>query len=298
MNLTPRHVVVLALGLAACNETIGGQKPVGGSVDTEAEIQRFLRNTYLDLAGRPPTDDEMATATTRLQEAGNTPTARGELVGELLDGGTFAMVWVEELENAIFGGNDLESQYAFVCGIIRGTAQDCQTCTQTDSCACTCANLPTYFEERAGLRLVPVDFADGIASSVIERQYAAAFGYFALNGGPDTRVRALFEDFLLRPAELDEIENGRSMIFGALIPGSPAGLLFHRHGASYADLLDIVFSSEIYREAVVRRTFDRYLQREPTSIELAHFTSTLDAAEPDLRDVVRAVVSSREYFER
>jgi hypothetical protein len=158
--------------------------------------------------------------------------------------------------------------------------------------------LPSYLDERAALRLAPVDFADGVASSVIERQYAQSFGYFALTGSPDTRVSALFEDFLSRPAEADEIANGRSMIFGALIPGSPAGLLFHRHGANYTDMLDIVFTSEVYREAIVRRTFDRYLQRQPSSIELAHFTSTLDAAEPDLRDVVRAVVSSREYFER
>jgi hypothetical protein len=158
--------------------------------------------------------------------------------------------------------------------------------------------LPTYLAERANLRLVPVDFADGVSSSVLERQYANAAGYFALAGAPDTRVRTLFDDFLSRPAEADEIENGRSMIFGAIIPGSPAGLLFHRHGASYADLVDIMFSSEVYRESIARRAFQRYLQREPNSIELAHFTSTLDAAEPDLRSVVRAVVSSREYFER
>ena len=36
----------------------------------------------------------------------------------------------------------------------------------------------------------------------------------------------------------------------------------------------------------------------PDSIELAHFTFPLDVAEPDLRGVVRAVVSSREYFDQ
>jgi hypothetical protein len=86
------------------------------------------------------------------------------------------------------------------------------------------------------------------------------------------------------------------MILGALLPGAPAGLMFHRLGASYADLIDIVFASEVYREALVRRVFERYLARPPTGPELAHFVSTLDAIDPDVRGLVRAVASSREYF--
>jgi len=74
--------------------------------------------------------------------------------------------------------------------------------------------------------------------------------------------------------------------------------MFHRHGKDYAELIDIIFDSEVYRESMVRRVFTRYLAREPSSIELAHFTATLDANAPDMRDLVRAVVSSREYFEQ
>lgn len=286
------------LCIAACNETHNGQQPVGGAVDTEAQVQRYLRHAYLDLEGRAPTDDELATATTRLQAAGNTAAARGELVGELIDGSEFATVWTQELENAIFGGNSLEEQYDLVCGIIRGTDPECLSCSLADSCACQCTSLMAYNDERAELRLVPIQFADGNSSSSIERRYASSVGYFALAGAAETRVRTLFDDFLSRPAEADEIENGRSMIFGAIIPGSPAGLMFHRHGASYADLVDIVFSSEVYRESIVRRVFERYLARAVDPIELAHFTNALDADDPDLREVVRAVVSSREYFDQ
>jgi hypothetical protein len=123
-----------------------------------------------------------------------------------------------------------------------------------------------------------------------------ASAYFALASSPEARVKALFDDFLARTAEADEVENGRAMIIGPVIPGSPAGLVFHRLGASYADLVDIVFHSEVYREAVVRRVFERYLARSPSPAELAHFVATLDATDPDARGLVRAVVSSREYF--
>ncbi len=297
MSFQLRHVVAV-LCLAACDQNHGGQQPIGGAVDTEAEIQRYLRHAYLDLSGKPPTDEDLAAATTRLQDAGNTPTARGELIDELMAKPQFATVWVEELENGIFGGNNLEQQYDQVCGIIRGTTPACLSCTIADSCACTCPEELPYFTERANLRLSPTDFSDGVKSGVIERRYALAYGYYALAGAPETRVKTLFDDFLSRTAEPDEVENGRSMIFGAIIPGSPAGLLFHRHGATYADLVDIVFTSEVYREAVVRRVFERYLARTPDPIELAHFTFPLDVAEPDLRGVVRAVASSREYFDQ
>jgi hypothetical protein len=151
--------------------------------------------------------------------------------------------------------------------------------------------------ERTQLATNVADFGAATKSSTIERRYAAAQGYYALAGAAENRVKTLFTDFLARPAEADEIENGRAMVFGS-ITGTPCGLLFHREGKNYTEMLDIVFGSEVYREAIVRRVFERYLAREPSSAELAHFVTTLDAAEPDLRGVVRAVVSSREYFDQ
>ncbi len=292
------RLLATLLCLAACNDTIPAGKPIGTTVDTEAEIQRFLRRAHLDLTGAVPTDAELAAGTTRLRDAGNTAAARAELADELLAGDRFAALWIEELENSIFGGNTLEQQYAFVCGIVRGTVPACQSCTMQDSCACTCANLPAFNTERAGLRTTAADLRGGMKTSSIERRYAKAMAYFVLIGSPEARTRALFDDFLSRPAEPDEIENGRGMIIGPIFPGSPAGLMFHRHGSTYDDLLDIVFDSEVYREAVIRRVFERYLARSPKPIELAHFLTTLDANDPDARDLVRAVMSSREYFDQ
>lgn len=293
-----RLLLSIPLCLAACETTIDGQKPVGSQTDSEAEVQRYVRRAYLDLSGRPPADADLQATTTRLRDANNTAAARGAFVDELVAADDYATLWVEELENGIFGGNTLDMQYAFVCSIVRGQDRSCDACTQADSCACTCGILPTLLAERTDLAKATADFKSGVASSDIERRYAAAIGYFALAGTPEGRVGALFDDFLARQAELDEIENGRAMIFGAIFPGAPAGLMFHRHGSDYADLIDILFDSEVYREAIVRRVFGRYLAREPSSVELAHFVSTLDAAKPDVRGVVRAVLSSREYFEQ
>jgi hypothetical protein len=293
------RLLTTLLCLAACDGTIPAGKPVGTTIDTEAEIQRFLRRAHLDLTGAVPAEAELAAGTTRLRDAGDTAAARAELAGELIDGEAFSRIWIEELENTIFGGNALEPQYALVCGIIRGSVPSCvASCTATDACACPCAGLPALAAERAGLRAAGGDLHGGVKTSSIERRYAKATGYFVLAGAPEARVTALFDDFLARAAEPDEIENGRGMIIGALLPGAPAGLMFHRYGSSYDDLLDIVFDSEVYREAIVRRVFQRYLARAPGAGELAHFVTTFDANDPDARGLVRAVVSSREYFEQ
>ena len=296
MRTTLRCLAILLL-LDACDDKVGHQQPLGTTVDTDAQIQHYLRRVYLDLTGKVASDADLDASTATLRDAQNTPTARGSLVDDLMAKPEFGTTWVSELENTIFAGNTLDQQYAFICGIVRGGAA-CQSCTEADPCNCQCSVIPQLLTERTQLRTSATDFIGGTKSSTIERKYAAALGYYALAGDADTRTKSLFTDFLARPAEADENENGRAMIIGAIIPGSPAGIMFHRYGSNYTDLLDIMFTSEVYREAMVRRVFERYLAREPSAAELSHFVSTLDAMEPDLRGVVRAVVSSREYFDQ
>ncbi len=290
--------ITLMLCLAACDQTVAGGPPVGGSVDSDAEIQRYLRRAYLDLTGETPTEADLTASTTRLRDANNSPTARGELVAELVSKQEFANVWTEEIENGIFGGNSLTAQYDLVCSLTRGVEPACMSCQQADPCACACPQIAPLKLEREKLATTAADLHGGMKTSTLEKRYAMQTGYFAISGSPEARITALFDDFLARPPEPDEIENGRALIIGSILPGSPAGVMFHEYGSSYAEMLDIVFGSEVYREALVRRVFDRYLARAPSPVELAHFSATLDATEPDARSLVRAVVSSREYFEQ
>ena len=190
------------------------------------------------------------------------------------------------------------AQYDLVCSLTRGVEPACMSCQQADPCACACPQIAPLKLEREKLATTAADLHGGMKTSTLEKRYAMQTGYFAISGSPEARITALFDDFLARPPEPDEIENGRALIIGSILPGSPAGVMFHEYGASYAEMLDIVFGSEVYREALVRRVFDRYLARATSPVELAHFSATLDATEPDARSLVRAVVSSREYFEQ
>jgi hypothetical protein len=294
----PLFVAAVAAGACSRDE---GNHPVGGSDVSVLEQQRFLRRMHLDLGGVAPSDDVEAAALERLGAEGNTAATRGAMARELIDQASFATVFVTELESRAFEGDSVEARYAFMCAVQR-QSPPCTQCVSSqpdDPCSndCACNELDQFSAERDDLMKTRDDFAAGASTASIERRYARTQGFqFPL--APEGVADLLFETFLGRPVEPDEERNTVAMIFGALIPGTPAGLLFHRHGSSYQDLIDIVFAAEAYREAAVDRVFMRYLGRRGKPAELRHFAAGFDAADPDLRAVIAAVVSSQEYFQQ
>ncbi len=294
--------LALAAALAGCDDTVAGQKPVLSSQPDPVEMERYARRLHLDLAGRVAKDSYVASAVDALTEAGNTAAAREELADELLASDEFSELFVGELENQVFGGESADDRYNLLCGIIRNqvACNACPAISGDSACAgCSCANLPALEAERLDLASAAADLAGGDATtSAIERRYASSTPLRGLTT-PDATAQALFEAFLGRAPEGEELRNARMIIFGfVLSPGAPSGLLFQRHGSVFEDLIDILFESDVYREAVVDRVFRRYLGRGATAVELAHFSAQLDADDPDVRSVIRAVTSSREYFEQ
>ena len=272
---------------------------MGGDEPSAAEIERFVRRLHLDLSGTPPTESYLTDAMAGLK-ASNQAKNRAALADGLIADDSFAGVYVGELGNRAFGGESLNSRYDLLCAITRGNNPECMECAPaSDPCTgCECEAVEVLESERDQLALSADTLANNSATtSEIERNYAASAAFRGLSN-PTGLASALFESFLGRPAEGEELDNAAAMIIGALLPETPAGLLFHRHGSSYDDLLDIVFESEVYREAAVSGVFLRYLGRLPSQAESSHFSAQFDALAPDIRPVIRAVVSSREYFEQ
>jgi hypothetical protein len=286
----------------ACDNTVGGVPPVGGDTPSTAEIERFARRLHLDLTASQPSEGFVGDAVAQLGvDGGNTAAARLAIAQALVDDDGFAGVFVSELEDRTFGGESADDRYDLLCGIVRTDDPTCNVCgppADGDPCGtCGCAPLTYYFDEREALATAADDLASGDSTSSIERRYAASSALRYLSS-PDGVAESLFEAFLGHTPQLEERMNAAAMVQGALLPGSPAGLLYHQHGATFEDLLEIVFGSEVYREAAVSGVFVRYLGRQPTPAELGHFAAGLDADDPDVRDVILAVVSSREYFEQ
>lgn len=301
-----RHIYLMcALACAAaCDKTVDGVIPVGGDEASPAEVERFVRRAHLDLTGSAAEAAFVDDARDRILADNNSAAVRGTVIDDLLADSKFATAFVDELENRTFAADGYEPGYALLCTVNRMNDPSCSDCqANSDPCrGCTCASITTLESERDELDGTADDIAAGtITTSEAERRFAEATPYLGL-AGQDAASNNLFEDFINRPIEPYEQQNAVAMILAVGVnkndPNFPdnAGLLFQRHGGSYADLLDIIFESEVYREAVVNRVFERFLGRVADPEELDHFTRTLDPDNPDARDIMRAVLSSREYF--
>ncbi|HUS67423.1 MAG TPA: hypothetical protein VMZ28_22960, partial [Kofleriaceae bacterium] len=211
----------------------------------------------------------------------------------------FGITFVSELENRVLSGETLNARYGLICQVFRNFDPPCQKCPQPtdgDLChACECPSVKRLSDEHAMLASSPAELTAGVSTGEIERRYGSAYVYQYSFNDPEGLADAMFTAFLGKRPSADERRNAGMLVYGRA-GGAPRGLLFHRHGVTFSDLSAIVFGSEVYREAIVDGVFGRYLGRGPSSVERAHFVGTLDAQSPDLRPVIRAVVSSREYF--
>lgn len=286
--------------LAACDQQYGGYAPVGGGEPEPAELSRFVRRLHLDLTGTPASDEYVQSSVKTLAADGDWR-ARAALAEALVSSEQFAELYVAELSNRTFAGESIADRYALICNVVRGSNPACTGCAASaDPCeSCDCALITELREERDALFSAAADLAEGAATGEIDRRFAAATGFRLSFGNPATVANALFELALGRPAEPEQLENAQAMVIGAFPdPNAPAGLLFHRHGKSYDELIDIIFESEAYRDAAVEAVFLRYLGRLVKPGERAHFSASLDPAAPDVRDVIVSVTSSQEYFEQ
>lgn len=286
------------LGLAGCNQAQGGFAPVLGDEVSVAEKERFARRLHLDLVGLPPSPAQTEALLRRLDDEGNSASTRGALAAELIADPAMPELYLSEVESIAYSGQSIEAGYDLVCEIARSMDVACAPCHEADACACQCPAIVAFAAEKQAFLELAADLSEGgeTRTSEIEKALCRSSPFLFNNTSAEGISTQLFEAFLSRPPEADELANASFMTIGSFIPGSPSGLLFHRHGESYDDLLDIVFGSEVYRDAMVTRTFERYLGRQPTGDELRFFSASLDPERPDLRPVIHAVVSSSEYF--
>jgi hypothetical protein len=288
---------LLAL-VASCQEKVTGLQPAGGAAASALQEERYLRRLRLDLTGRAATDAELEADRKMLGQTGGTPATRGALADSLMAKSEFAATYVQELENRVFAGETVANRANLLCQIFRNFDVTCQTCPQPvdgNLChSCECARVKAVAKEQDSLMKAAADLAAGTKTGAIERRFAATDIYRFLAGEPENLAQQIFSHFLGKRPSDDETRNVAALYYGQA--QVPTALLFHRVGATYEDLIDIVFSSEVYREAAVASVFVRYLGREPLAAERATFVAGMDDKAPDVRTVIRAVVSSREYF--
>lgn len=290
----------LLLGLssiAACDETETGFHPVGRDEASPLVEERFVRRLFIDLTGKNPDAGALEAALLRLRDEGDTAAVRGAIASELIASPAFAELTVSELEVDAFGGTGAADAFYLICPAFVVGDPACAHCPidYGDPCGCDCPSIEVFEAERVSFVSAPADLLAGTSTQEIERRYARSEA-FRLNGGSGEGIAGLlYASFLGRPPEQSEIDNVAVCSLATDIQGMGC-LIFHQVAHSFAELVDIAFASEVYREAVIRRAFLRYLGRDPSPQELAHFVDALGAGPVDARALVVSLVSSAEYF--
>lgn len=305
MRSLPRIVTVVmgmtALYATGCRETDSGNIPVGTKEESPLAQERFLKRLGMDLTGQKPDESTLRDQRARLETEGNTPAVRGAIATELIRTRAFGETFVDEIEPRAFSGLRADTLYPLLCSAFAEAIPECASCVEQegfydDPCACECADVAAFRSEWDSILAAPDDLVSGEAStSAIARRFAQGDGLIQGGGTAEGIAIALFDAFLGRAPEAEEIRNVRALTLGV---EGVKGILFGKIGGDYADLVDIVFESPVYREASVGQVFSRYLGRDATPEELGHFTRQLDPEDPDVRGVIVSVVSSQEYFDQ
>jgi hypothetical protein len=293
-------LALAALALFGCNQTVSGLSPANATTGSPLAEERFLRRLHLDLTGSGPTPDQLAAEEQLLSAAGDASPARASIADQVLKDPAFAATFVAELTNRVLAGDQLTARYDLICAGYRNYVPACMTCPMPadgmNLCAnCACPDLMQLWAEEQSLLAAPADLGNGTSTGEIERRFGGSYLLQYSFGDQNALAQAVFGSFLGKKASPDEQLNAGMLAFAQ--PGSGNhGLLFHRLGGSFADLTDIVFTSEVYRDAAVAQVFVRYLGRPPSPVERAYFVGQLDPQKPDVRAVIKAVVASNEYF--
>jgi hypothetical protein len=287
--------VWLLLVAAGCSQQ-SNLLPAAGGQASPIQVERFARRLYLDLLGSAPAADELEALKTKLAGAG-TGALRAAAADDLMARPGFAKNFVVELEGRVFAGDQLDNRYALICLAFADYDPSCKSLMPTDPadlCSVDCPSVKMLADERDMLKKSATQLAAGAVTSAVEERYASSMVFRYSFATQEALADGLFDAFLGRRPGPDERRNAALMAFD-LQDMRPHGVVFGQLGSTFTDLIDIIFTSEVYREAMVQFAFGRYLGRPPTPVELL-FADRVDAKNPDLRPIIRAVVSSKEYF--
>ena len=149
----------------------------------------------------------------------------------------------------------------------------------------------TYEIERFdSLQRVPSDLANHLIDiEYLHRRCVNNYFYDQINMGTENFVVSCFQHFLSRYPTTYELYQSKNMVEGV-----PA-ILFLESGQSKADFIRIFFTSKDYFEGLATNLYQRYLLRNPTSIEMGNASQSF-SINHDYVQMQKDILSTNEYI--
>jgi hypothetical protein len=152
-------------------------------------------------------------------------------------------------------------------------------------------NIFEYESERLdSLQRVPNDLTNHVIDiAYLHRRCVNNYFYDQINMGTENFVVSCFQHFLNRYPTENELNEGKKMVDGV-----PA-ILFLESGQTKGDFISIFFSSRDYHEGLAINLYNRFLLRNPTSIEMGSAAQAFGNTH-DYVEMQKSILSTNEYI--
>ncbi len=254
---------------------------------TTVQIQNYINKLYIDLLAREPDFIELDNTTTFLKNNDLSPSARTQLVNNLLERDEyFDRLW-EVYRRAYLNGatnQEIEVRLFLFTQEYEIVVQNPEPFAQALAAA--------YLLEIEKLELLlaaPEAYADGTIT-IDEYLQRIAYNniYDQINMGAENMVLSCFENFLKRlPTEAERNAGVR------MINGESSQLLL-QDGNDKLEFVQIVTSTPEFYEGLSRDVYQQLLLRDPTSEEMSTITAQL-TNDKDFEGIQLQIAISDEY---
>ena len=278
LSRQPSLFVILGvlLGLcSACKEesvVVNVGAPEGELRVSEAALEQFIFRSYVDLIGTAPSQQDLASWSSRLRENELSVESRQELFETLQQSAEWREAYALNLYQSAkvrFLENfpDAEIQRRFIG---QGDADDD-------------ARLQALLDWQANYLNGTATYRD------LERSCIYNLVYDQINMGSFNFVRASFDNLLWRYPTDAEYDAGFAMV-----ERSQQATLFGMSASDKAGYVDLLTDSEEALQGIVIWQFDQLLARRPSAAETVEFASSI-AATGNLLELQQLIMQTNEY---
>lgn len=260
---------------------LGGNNPPPDSTIALIIKENYINRLYVSLLGREPIQIELNSGLIILNQANVSIASRKQLIQTIITDPNYNYRLYDIAAKELIGSvdtNEIMQEIALLQFLL------------TDSTYLPFFPQINYEIGRLTLlKNAPIELEAGVIKLIeVHKRLVNNSFYDEINMGTENFVVSSFQHFFNRYPSSNELQEATSIVDGL------GGILFFKQGASKADYLQIIFSSNEYFEGQIYDLFQRYLFRPPTSVESSMLSEEYKASLNYL-ELQEAILTSNEY---
>ncbi len=245
-------------------------------------ISNYVNRVYVSVLGREASDAEKNSGFNILRDNNLSNTSRSQFLNQVFSSPNYLPHLYDFARTELLNNLDT-ADISFFLMIFHGYLQD--TIQQVYW------EIITYEIERLdSLQRVPSDLINNLIDiEHLHRRFANNYFYDQINMGTENFVVSCFQHFLRRYPTAYELAEGKK-----IVDGTPA-ILFLQTGQSKDEFINIFFTSRDYKEGLAINLYNRFLLRNPTSVEMGNAAQAFSNTK-DYIQMQKDILSTNEYI--